>query len=221
MLKTFDDSEQNYEEYEEKHVHSVYEKIAFDFSNTRYKVWPSVKEFIKCMPNNSNVLEVGSGNGKNLNDMIHISNKTGCDMAQNFVDMVIKRGIPCYKANILDLPFESDTYDYTLCVAVLHHLSTESRRIRGIKELIRVTKPKGLIFIQVWAMEQPKESKRKFDTQDSLVSWDNSQDRYYHLFVEGELEKLVADMNVTVVKSFYEIGNWGIIISKNSVLSLT
>ncbi len=41
-----------------------------------------------------------------------------------------------------------------MSVAVLHHLSTIERRQKAISELIRVTKPGGKIFIEVWAKEQ-------------------------------------------------------------------
>ena len=55
-----------YEVYEKTHVHDVYESISDHFSQTRYKVWPSVKKFLDEIPDNASVLEVGCGNGKNL-----------------------------------------------------------------------------------------------------------------------------------------------------------
>ena len=33
-------------EFENQHVHQVYEEIAHHFSSTRYKAWPVVEEFI-------------------------------------------------------------------------------------------------------------------------------------------------------------------------------
>jgi ubiquinone/menaquinone biosynthesis C-methylase UbiE len=203
------------EEFERTNVHEVYDKISTHFSNTRYKVWKSVKKIIESIPSTASVLEVGCGNGKNLKDMSHVKNKTGCDMSPQFVDMVLKMGIECRIANILNLPHESEMFDYVLCIAVLHHLSTENRRKQGIDELIRVTKPGGVIFIQVWALEQPAKSKRQFNEQDSLVSWDNIEHRYYHLFVCGELEKLVKSLNVNITDSFYEDGNWVMILKRN------
>lgn len=203
------------DEFENKHVHSVYENISQNFSDTRYKVWSSVKKFIMDIPSTAQVLEVGCGNGKNLKDMKHVSSKVGCDMSPSFVNMVIKEGIECHHANILNLPYQTGGFDYTLCIAVLHHLSTQERREKGLSELIRVTKPGGFILIQVWAMEQPDNSRRKFSAQDSLVSWDNSLERYYHLFVKGELENLVTNKNVNIVESFYEIGNWGVVLKVN------
>lgn len=53
-----------------------------------------------------------------------------------------------------------------------------------------------------------------FQQQDMLVPWDSSNKeaqylRYYHLFVEGEMEALVKQLdNCKLTKSFHEQGNW-------------
>jgi hypothetical protein len=40
--------------------------------------------------------------------------------------------------------------------------------------------------------------------------------RYYHVFVEGELENLVQEVQgVTLVKSYFDHANWAVIIQKN------
>ena len=51
---------------EKRHVYEVYEKIAPHFSNTRYKPWPKVAEFINSLPDGSICADVGCGNGKYL-----------------------------------------------------------------------------------------------------------------------------------------------------------
>jgi hypothetical protein len=55
--------------------------------------------------------------------------------------------------------------------AVLHHLSTVDRRYAVISELVRITKPGGVIMIQAWALEQGSDSKRTFGSQDTMVPW--------------------------------------------------
>ena len=52
---------------EKEHVYDVYEKIAPHFSNTRYKPWPKVAEFLDNCPPGSLVADVGCGNGKYMN----------------------------------------------------------------------------------------------------------------------------------------------------------
>lgn len=48
-----------------------------------------------------------------------------------------------------------------LCIAVLHHLSTAERRLAGLRELVRVTRPGGLVLVYVWALEQEVKKVKK------------------------------------------------------------
>jgi SAM-dependent methyltransferase len=54
--------------------------------------------------------------------------------------------------DILHLPYRTGSCDVALCVAVLHHLSTEEHRLRAVAELARIVRPGGTIFIQVSAV---------------------------------------------------------------------
>lgn len=71
---------------------------------------------------------------------------------------------------------------------VLHHLSTRTRRLQAINELVRVLKPSGKLFIQVWAFEQPKDSKRQFTKQDE--------------FVHGKIIKSLTTLSNNVIITF-------------------
>ena len=51
---------------EKKHVYEVYDKIAPHFSNTRYKQWPKIAEYLEALPVGSLNIDVGCGNGKYL-----------------------------------------------------------------------------------------------------------------------------------------------------------
>ena len=57
-----------------------------------------------------------------------------------------------------------------------------------------------------------------FNKQDNYVDWrDKSKrllgKRYYYVFKKNELESLIDD-KIIIVNSFYEKGNWGIILKK-------
>ena len=50
-----------------------------------------------------------------------------------------------------------------------------------------------------------------------MVDWKDKKGnllgkRYYYVFKQNELESLISDKNM-IVQSFYEKGNWGIIIN--------
>ena len=84
-------------------------------------------------------------------------------------------------SHALDLPHPSSRFDFAISIAVIHHLSSEERRVAAIKNIIAVLKPAsggqsengGRALIYVWALEQ-KDSRRGWDegsAQDVLVPW--------------------------------------------------
>lgn len=197
----------------------VYNKIAPHFDKTRFSHWKKVKEFVLSLPPNSYVADIGCGNGKNMqirNDLQYI----GVDASKEFCTIVNKKNIKCIEGNILNIPLEINSVDHTICVAVIHHLDNELDRLQSIRELIRITKPNGLIFIQVW-MNQDENQK-----QDRYIKWylnkkyseENKEEclyRFYHHFNKDELENMVNNFNIEVIESFIDNGdNYGVVIRK-------
>ena len=122
---------------------------------------------------------------------------------------------------MLKLLYEDESFDFVFSIAVLHHLDKEELRVEALKEMFRVCKKDGIIFVLVWAFDQEPDSKRKFTKTDELVSWKSREDgqkyyRYYHLYLKDELEKEFSKTNFqySIIKNFYEKGNWGFIIKK-------
>ena len=199
---------------EEIHVKDVYNTIAKEFDTTRYRPWTCVEEFLDNIPKDSIIGDIGCGNGKNMlykKDCLNY----GCDFSKSLVNICLQKNLNVICGDILDIPYKTDSFDYTLCIAVIHHLSTIEKRKKAIEELERVTKKGGKILVLVWAFEQEKDSRRKFTTQENFVDWRDKQQnllgkRYYYVFQKNELESLVDEQKIE--KSFYEKGNWGILI---------
>ena len=212
----------NPEEFEKKHVCEVYELISGHFDKTRYNTWPIIKKFIDSFPSDSLIGDIGCGNGRNC--LVRKDCKfIGTDISKSFVDICQRKGIDCILADNLSLPFKDDYFDYLMSIAVIHHFCNEDRRLQAISELIRVTKKKGQILIYVWAKEQDKFSDKQ--DNDILVPWnlqmnynngvDKVYNRYYHLFCEGELEKLVNRFkNIQVIDKGYQKDNWYVVLKK-------
>ncbi|XP_028120956.1 tRNA (carboxymethyluridine(34)-5-O)-methyltransferase isoform X1 [Camellia sinensis] len=297
-------------EIEKKYVHRVYDAIAPHFSSTRYAKWPKVATFLNSLPSGSLVLDAGCGNGKylGLNSGCFF---IGCDISAPLINICADRGHEVVVADAVNLPYRSGYGDAAISIAVLHHLSTGSRRKKAIDELVRVVKKGGLVLITVWAVEQEDRSlvdkwtpltEKYFEewigssspharsspsitlesipeaeenslgehvkgfkdltsqSQDPLVTSENGQNlenqqeffvpwhlpyhraevsgasacalanglakkddkkgavvynRYYHVFSEGELERLVSGMgNAVVVDRFYDKSNWCIVLQK-------
>ena len=202
---------------EENYVKKFYDSSAKEFSDTRYRPWTCVEQFMGCVEEGSSVADIGCGNGKNMNikQGVHYF---GCDFSESLVKICVTKGLNVIVGDILNIPYDDNSFDYTMSVAVIHHLSTNEKRIKAIKELLRITKPGGKVFILVWALEQEEGSRRKFVEQENYVDWKDKQGRllgkrYYYVFKENELESLLKGYTYS---SFYEKGNWGIIIDKDS-----
>lgn len=226
---------------EKEHVVDVYDAIAVHWNHTRGKRkvhWLRVKEFIEALPAGTILADVGSGDGKyfGLNPGI-IS--IGCDRSLQLlrVSKLENSEHETFCCDAVVLPLLSNTFDAVICIAVLHHLSTIERRYALICELLRIARYGGTIFVQAWALEQEADSKRIFETQDTMVPWKLNKrflvsapdatvqvneardeiiyERYCHVYREGELEDLCSRVpDCQIVESGYEKGNWFIKLLK-------
>uniref|UniRef100_A0AAQ5XQN2 Fe2OG dioxygenase domain-containing protein n=1 Tax=Amphiprion ocellaris TaxID=80972 RepID=A0AAQ5XQN2_AMPOC len=301
---------------EEEYVHRVYDAIASHFSNTRHSPWPHVCHFLTSLPPRSVLADVGCGNGKYLGvnpDVIAV----GCDRSSALIQICAERGFHAFVSDALSVPLRTASCDACISIAVVHHFSTQERRLAAVRELVRLLKPGGRALIYVWAFEQEynkqkskylKENNKEhhgnhipskntsedsqephgkssiqisshledscrphdsmtdvsrvtdgklsvhtnrtaFNTQDLLVPWhlkegkkrgdEESGDRfepsgsrldtsdsspapvfhrYYHVFQQGELEQLCAQVNgVKVQSSYHDQGNWCVILQKDGL----
>ncbi|KAF6021374.1 ALKBH8 [Bugula neritina] len=307
---------------ESLHVHQVYDNIATHFSGTRHKQWPRVVQFLNSLSTYSIVVDIGCGNGKYLtNDGSHHLYKVCWIRKKSGVGCHLSiKNYPIVQADCLATPLRDSVADASICIAVIHHLATESRRQAAIEELIRVVRPGGKCLIYVWAMEQSRpptqhrddtssqvpaqgiastylksgasdqcsdgkymstldghcqlpvhQNRTQFASKDMLVPWNlkkrspketpavvgcdscaianskvplanntpgntllaneaneksddnvvanekarNLYHRYYHIFEEGELDRVCSRIpNCEVTESYYDEGNWCVILTK-------
>jgi tRNA (uracil-5-)-methyltransferase TRM9 len=200
-------------EFEKNYVSDVYSNIAEHFSTTRYSHWASVKKYLleleKNVPNINlnkklNFLDFGCGNGKYLSFGKKF-NTFALDNCEELLQIVSKSypNIHIIKGDVSDnlnnMNLQSDYFDSIISVAVIHHLSTEIRRIKMIQNIYNLLKPNGTCLITVWANSfinantaKSKSTLTKLDeSNDYLISWNNQFQRYYHLFESDELEELI------------------------------
>ncbi|KAL6705416.1 tRNA methyltransferase, has a role in tRNA modification [Coniothyrium glycines] len=166
--------------YEEKHVHTVYEEIASNFSATRYKPWPIVERFLMDQPYGAIGADVGCGNGKYLtvNPNVFI---VGTDRSTKLIEIARKHEPhSTVVADNLHLPHPDKTFDFAISIAVVHHLSTSARRVEAVRQVLNLLREPteanphgGRALFYVWALEQ-KDSRRGWDEgheQDVMVPW--------------------------------------------------
>ena len=206
---------------------NTYEVIAKEFSDSRAYVWQCVKDFTKLITKNSSILEIGCGNGKNMEYILSNCdcNMIGVDTCQNFVDMCTEKKLQVYNNNINNLQFTDSNFDFVLCIAVFHHLLSEQNQINAMNEILRVMKPGAIGIITCWATEQPSEQienknkKFKFTEGINIVMWKGRQElnktRYYYVYSEEMFRDFFNKfLNIEVIKIYNEVGNWIIIFKK-------
>jgi alkylated DNA repair protein alkB family protein 8 len=191
---------------ERDHVHAVYDAIATQWHHTRGKrgvLWPGATQFLKNLPVGSVVADVGCGDGKYFPAIWEAGSFViGTDISRPLLETAFKGDAQAFVnenvadackvstqrqalqarpavavADCMSVPFQTNSCDAAICIAVMHHLSTLDRRIRCIEELVRIVKPGGRINVQAWAMEQSDDSRRRFAATDVFVPF-NAQPKY-------------------------------------------
>jgi ubiquinone/menaquinone biosynthesis C-methylase UbiE len=194
----------------ESQVRDFYNNNYKRFDTSRFSVWNAVKDFVEIIPKNSYVLDAGCGNGKNMIYMEKQNiNIVGIDFSTKLLDICKSKSLNVQEADIRILPYNDNTFDYVISIAVIHHLSNENDRINALNEMLRVCKPGGKILVSVWALEQNKDSRFKFQLGDNLVKWEDTT-RYYHIYNKDTITDLLK--SYIVEKLFLDMGNWFIII---------
>jgi len=153
---------------ETKLVHQVYEEIAGHFSETRHKPWPRVTQFLSTIPNGGVLLDLGCGNGKYLGESEEGKTRfeVGGDYSHNLLAIVRERGHQAVRCDLMAVPFRDKTVSGLLCIAALHHLASEERRVGSLREMSRVLCVGGRALIYVWAKDQKKKEMSSYLKQN-------------------------------------------------------
>ena len=196
----------------ESNVRKFYNNNYKKFDNSRFSVWKIVKNFLDIIPKNSFVLDSGCGNGKN---MLYMQNKNinvvGIDFCDKLLAICKEKLLNVKYADVRNIPFEDNTFDYVISIAVIHHLSIKSDRRNAIDEMLRVCKPNGRILVSVWALEQDKDSRFKFKLGDNIVKWEDTT-RYYHIHNKNTITDLLKNYDIDNI--ILDNGNWYFFIKK-------
>lgn len=234
-----------------ENVQRVYDAVARQWHGTRYRAWSGVEDFVtkKCAARGALVADVGCGNGKNAPAVMRAglerggAQVIGCDFSMGLLEICANErdandgGSEVFAADAARLPLRSRVFDAALNVAVLHHVSTASRRFALVAETMRVLRVGGVALFYAWALEQETGgvSGHRFESQDVLVPFHkraegtkknkesesgNKNDkvstearvfqRYCHVYKEGELEALFDPLRewCRVDRVYYDCGNW-------------
>ena len=110
---------------------------------------------------NDIVCDAGCGNGKNIKYFNNKCKMIGFDKCEKLVEICKRNGYNVCNDDILNTSYNNETFDFIICIAVIHHLNTEEKYIDAINELLRILKINGELLFTLWAYESDIYSKKK------------------------------------------------------------
>ena len=195
----------------------VYNKISKSFSETRTFPWPEFKEFLKHIPTNAKVLDIGCGNGRLYNSLQEKNiNYTGVDLSDKLLDIAQKK-YPNLRFICDDMSqlnsIKNEKFDAIFFIASFHHLESKEKRIKTLLKAKSILSPQGKIFMTNWNLFQKKYYSYIFQAwKKSLFSktiWNDvyipftlqneKVFRYYHAFTPYELTNLFKEANLSTL----------------------
>ena len=83
----------------------------------------------------------------------------GSDRSSGLLSICAQRGFDVFQDDVLTIgdTIRAESFDAVICIAVIHHLATEERRLEAIRSLVKVLTKGGVGLIYVWAFEQKKD----------------------------------------------------------------
>ncbi|HDM8045205.1 TPA: class I SAM-dependent methyltransferase [Vibrio campbellii] len=147
----------------------------------------SANDFVAAVPFESKVLDFGCGYGRMTKEILELGYREviGIDSSQEMVN----RGLSeCPELDLRHLstevlPFSDGEFDSILLCAVLTCIPEQSSRNHVLKELHRVLKPQGIIYLAEFCSDQSL----RFVSGTGVSMWHSSK---------AELEGLLKDFDI-------------------------
>lgn len=178
-----------------------------------YKHWfQAEKEYLeKHITKDASVLEVGSGDGRSIYDLIPITkNITGIDHDKNAIQEAKDRFTE-YKFNFVlagaeNLLFDDESFDCVICMTSFANFSTKKFKI--LEEMKRVLKKDGKIIISVFSENALSERMKVYTnlnvpikevTEKGTVIFDESLgDNVSEQFTKEELTDIFSKVDLKI-----------------------
>jgi ubiquinone/menaquinone biosynthesis C-methylase UbiE len=208
---------EDYDPWKIESMARVYDRIAANFSTKRQRPWKEVTVFLSDLQKNEIVLDLGCGNGRHSKIITKKNAQAICldlsfnllKVARNYLSTSNEKQISLVNAEGQLLPFNDESFDRIILIAVIHHLSTKEARFELVKEATRVLKQDGMLFLSCWLKTHPRFKKDDLRPQieagkkNVLVPWvlpnGKKIKRYYYLFNPQEFISLIEKTNLQII----------------------
>jgi len=110
------------------------------------------------LPQTGTIVDVGCGSGQTLtwfSQRFGAWRTLGCDISPDAVAAATRAGFEIAQASALALPYPSETADVVVSLDVLQHVPLDGGDVIALREMSRVLKPGGWLFIRTNAQSFP------------------------------------------------------------------
>ena len=190
---------------------STFDAIAPAWYNFRhYTVFKTELEELASRWQKGKLLNLGCGHGADFLPFKEGFEMVGVDYSAGMLKLADKfskkHGFSArfIQADMRRLPFGSDSFDFAVSVASLHHLKGHEDQMKALSELKRVLKPGAEAFVTVWNKCQPRFLMKSKEVIVPFKVGKEIVERYYYLFTFGELKHMARQTGFEVMKSFPE-----------------
>ncbi|KHO55301.1 MAG: methyltransferase type 11 [archaeon GW2011_AR19] len=180
----------------------IWNKIAPEWHE--YKTIPAEHTIKFLKKKSGKVLDLGSGSGRHLvnikNGKIYL-----IDFSKEMLKLAEKKAkkekinAEFKQANIWEIPYENEFFDFAICISALHCVEGKQKREKAVKELYRVLKPKAKAEIGVWNIKSKRFKNIK--GKEKYVGWTDKGERYYYLYDEKEIHDLFKKIGFKIIST--------------------
>jgi ubiquinone/menaquinone biosynthesis C-methylase UbiE len=135
---------------------SIYDEQPFgEFNYDRDEIYKKdmLGSFFLERIRNKKIADIGTGRGFLLDFLVKNGiprkNLYGCDLSEESVKECVKKGYNVRVDDNTSLSYSSDSFDAVISNGVIHHTKNY---IKSFRELVRITKPDGLIYLSVYSL---------------------------------------------------------------------
>jgi SAM-dependent methyltransferase len=103
------------------------------------------------LPARARILDAGCGSGRNMIELTRHGTVSGVELSGASVEVARARGAgEVIAGSVLDMPFDGDSFDLSVCLDVIEHLDDD---LGALRELRRVLAPGGSLLVTVPAYQ--------------------------------------------------------------------
>ena len=103
------------------------------------------------LPARARILDAGAGSGRNMVELVRHGTVTAIELSSTSVCVARARGVgEVVEGSVLDMPFESGSFDLAASLDVIEHLEDD---LGALRELRRVVTPGGCLLVTVPAYQ--------------------------------------------------------------------